>query len=47
MEATDIGSDVDIHDVAFFHDRVIRDAVANDFIQRGATRFRVSAVTQG
>ena len=42
----DVGGDVDIHDVAIGNDGRVRDAVADDLIQRGAAGLRETLVTQ-
>jgi beta-galactosidase len=46
VHAADEPGDVDVDDVALPHDRVVRDAVADDLIQRGAQRLGVAPVTE-
>ena len=46
VHPVDIGGDVDIHDVAIGNDGRVRDAVADDLVQRGAAGLWETLVTQ-
>src|SRR5215469_5808425 len=46
MDAIDIGSDIDVDDVAVANRRVVRDAVADHLVERGAQRLREGPVAQ-
>ncbi len=46
VNAADVRGDVDIDNVTVGHNRVVRNAVADDLVQRCAERFRVTAVTK-
>ena len=47
VHAADERGDVDIDDVAVSDHRVVRDAVADDLVQRGAQRLGEAAVAEG
>ena len=47
MKTIQVGGDIDVDDVAFFHDGVIGNAVTDHFIERRTAGFWVSPITEG
>jgi hypothetical protein len=46
VHAADVGGDVNVDDVPVVDQRVVGDPVADDLVQRGAQRLRVTAVAE-